>query len=234
MFHIGRSGSTVVADQLRQHPGLTWAGELLDPRRGSFDRAAALSRIERGLDKAGSRGFGFETKFYHLRRAGLDPAGLLELLAARGFVRFLVIRRRNLLRKIVSSLLARQTGQWHLEAGSGARPILRPMRLDVGAVVVERATTPLLDAMARYQADFTALDRVLGDRPVLRLTFEDDIRPDPARAYRRVTAFLGLPDHPAEVRLVPTTPWPLSRILTNFDEVRAHLAGTPHAWMTDD
>ena len=37
-----------------------------------------------------------------------------------------------------------------------------------------------------------------------------------------------------EVRLAPTTPWPLGPVVENLDEVRAHLAGTPHAWMADE
>ena len=234
MFHVGRSGSTVVADQLLQHPGLAWAGEMLDPKRlrRPVGPAAAIDRVAAGIRAAGHRRFGCETKFYHLRRARLPLAAFLDALDRLRFDRFLVVRRRNLLRKVVSSQVARASRRWHLPAGETAA--LHPVRIDPAAVPVEGETRPLLAIIEGYLADFRALDAALGGRPRLDLVFEDDIRPDPAAAGRRASDFLGLPPHPAAVRLAPTTPWPLGRVVENLDEVRAHLAGTPHAWMADE
>lgn len=232
MFHVGRSGSTVLADQLGQHPGVRWGKELFDPKRHRLDPPGALDLLDRAVAAAGPRLFGFEVKFYHLAAAGLDAASLLAALDRRGFGRFVVLRRRNLLRKIVSSQVARRTGRWHLPAGQA--PELRPLRIDPQAVAIDGGTAPLLAVLARYEAEFRALEPLLQDREVLELHYEDDIAPDPGRAYRRTTAFLGLPGHEAAVRLRPTTPWPLAAVVENFAELRAHLAGTPYAWMADE
>lgn len=232
MFHVGRSGSTVLADQLGQHPGLAWAGELLDPKRIRLGPRTALALVEATARAAGERGFGFETKFYHLRRAGLGLGDFVARLDALGFDRFLVVRRRNLLRKVVSSQVARASRSWHLPAGTAAA--LHTIRIDPDRVPVEGGHRPLVEIIELYLADFRALDAALGGRPRLDLVFEDDIRPDPAAACRRALAFLGLPPHPTAVRLAPTTPWPLGRVVENLDQVRAHLAGTPHAWMAGE
>lgn len=232
MFHIGRSGSTVLADQMGQHPGLVWAGELLDHKRLRLGPATALGLIEARLRAAGDRRFGLETKFYHLRRAGLGLEAFLERLDGLGFDRFLVVRRRNLLRKVVSSQVARASRRWHLPAGQ--RAVLQTVRIDPERVPIEGGHRPLLDIIERYLEDFRRLDGALGNRQRLDLVFEDDIRPDPGSACRRALDFLGLPPHPTEVRLAPTTPWPLGQIVENLDEVRACLAGSPHAWMAED
>lgn len=231
MFHVGRSGSTVLADQLSQHPGLSWGNELFDPKLHRLDAASALRLLDRRMARAGGRLFGFEVKFYHLAAAGLDAAGLLAALDQRGFGRFVLLRRRNLLRKVVSSLVARQSGRWHLPLDRA--PELRPVRIDLAATRIDGTTAPLLAILARYEAGFRELAPWLRGREVLELHYEEDISGDPGSAYRRTAAFLGLPPHPAAVRLRPTTPWPLAAVVENFDELSAHLAGTPYEWMLE-
>ncbi|BBK35192.1 hypothetical protein STAQ_02700 [Allostella sp. ATCC 35155] len=232
MFHIGRSGSTVLADQMGQHPDLVWAGEMLDHKRVRLGPATALALVEAGIRQAGGRRFGLEAKFYHLRRAGLELEPFVDRLEALGFDRFLVVRRRNLLRKVVSSQVARASRRWHLPAGREA--VLHTVRIDPQRVPIEGGHRPLLDIIEHYLADFRRLDAVLRDRARLDLVFEEDIRPDPAAACRRTLDFLGLPPCETAVRLARTTPWPLGQIVENLDEVRACLAGSPHAWMTED
>lgn len=231
MFHVGRSGSTVVANQLGQHPGLVWAREMIDPRH-RFDRDSAVAAVAAEVRAASPRRFGFEVKFYHLRRAGLQLAPFLEQLDRMGFDRFIVVRRRNLLRKVVSSQVARTTGEWHWHAGS--EPPLRTVRIEPERVPVEGGQRPLAAIIDGYLEDFRRLERALGSRARLDLVYEDDIQADPAVAARRATAFLGLPPHAARIRLARTTPWPLHQVVENLAEVRAHLAATPHAWMADE
>ena len=231
MFHVGRSGSTVLADQLGQHPAMSWARELFDPKRRRLTPTKAAVLLDREMEAAGDRRFGFEVKFYHLTAAGLGLATLLPALDRRGFGHFLVVRRRNLLRKIVSSQLARRTGRWHLPLDRP--PELRQVHLDLQATRMDGATAPLRTIIEGYEQGFRELEAALAGRKVLELYYEDHIAPDPGAAYRRAAAFLGLPEHPAAVRLRPTTPWPLSAIVSNFGELQRHLAETPHAWMTE-
>ena len=73
--------------------------------------------------------------------------------------------------------------------------------------------------------------RLLTGREILDLTYEDDIADDPHRAYRRICDFLGVTPEPVEVRYGRTTPFPLSGVIENFDEVKAALASTEFEWM---
>lgn len=91
MFHIGRSGSTVLCDMLNQHSDVSWDGELLKgtaattinkPLRYSnpADRwynspyfpDRPFSFIESHMSKANTRFFGFETKFFHLSQNNIE------------------------------------------------------------------------------------------------------------------------------------------------------------------
>ena len=88
--------------------------------------------------------------------------------------------------------------------------------------------------MLVQREQFRRLDELLANRNVLRLTYEDDIAPDPRIGYRRTCEFFGIQYEPAEVRLGKSNPFPLAEILVNYSEVERALRDTPFAWMLRD
>lgn len=238
-FHIGRSGSTVLGDLLNQHSGIHWLGEIYEWPEFR-DRPAApgsgselLRRLQTRLPTVDKPVAGIEAKFYHLHEHGVSLRDFMDEVrgAVAGECRFVVLRRRNYLRKIVSSLAARQRGQWFARPG---RP-LPPVRVAINPerVCIDGDAQPLLDYLRDWDAQFDQLDAELAGTGALNLSYEDDIEPDPLIAYRKVCQLLGLEPGGPEVRYNRTTPQPLAEIVTTLDAVRKALANSGYEWMAE-
>ena len=71
----------------------------------------------------------------------------------------------------------------------------------------------------------------MGNEHLLHLTYEDDVKGDPKVAYSNICDFIGVEEEPAEVTLKKSNPYPLNRILVNYDEVARQLKDSPYEWM---
>lgn len=239
MFHIGRSGSTVLGDMLGQHSHLHWQGEVYLPifltwaqqhgRNADGQPIDPITYLAGQMRQTVKPIFGFEVKFFHLQKLGITLPDYLVALDTLGVTRTILLRRRNTLRKVVSSLVAHQNGQYHLAAA--ARPSLLPITLDVNRVQIDFADKPLLAFLADYEASWQQLAAQLHGRDSLHLVYETDILPGPTAAYRRVCDYMGIPPDDPEVHYGRTNPFRLEDLLLNFAEVAQALAGTPFAWM---
>ena len=259
MIHMGRCGSTVVSTQLRQHPEMCWRGEIyerlfkaweklggdLRSKRGEFRPWTLpapfevhppgvpldpLARLDADIDEHPAEHYGFEVKPFHWRLLDCDPGAFLQSVEARGFDRFILLWRRNALRKIVSSVVSRQRRQFHSTTPLG----LFPITLDPERVSLDRNDGPLLETLAGYEAQQAHLGALLADRDCLRLVYEDHVEADPAVAYAQVRDHIGLtPRDDIEIKLARTTDHPLDRVIRNFDEVAEVLSGTRWEWMLE-
>ena len=239
MFHIGRSGSTVLADLLGQHPQLHWDNEVYLPIFLAWERGEGsigdgnqidpIQYLADRIDQADATRYGFEVKFFHLKLLGSSLANYLTCLPLLNVTRVIVLKRKNYLRKIVSSLVAHHTGVFHRLAQE--QPSLTRIVLDVERVRIDFEEKPLLAFLHDYDRCFQKLMRLVVDYPHLNLTYEEDIAPDPRLGYRRVCEFLGIAPRQPKIRYRRTTPYKLSEVLSNFAEVEQVLADTPFAWM---
>lgn len=240
MFHVGRSGSTVLTDLLQQHGGVYWDGEIYETRvfwGYSYDRVPSDLRVPARdvvrprLRRAGRRFYGFEVKFFHLDLAGQTLPEFLDDLRSLDFRHFIVLRRRNFLRKVVSSLIAHEEGRFHVKGGP--RSGVRKVRIDPDRVYIDREEKPLVAFLEDFTRRFEELDELLDEGKVLRLDFEEDIAPDPRRGYRKACDFLGIEPREVAVRYGRTNPAPVREMITNVGDVRGALRGTPFEWMLD-
>lgn len=239
MFHIGRCGSTVLAEMLKQHPKVHWDSEIYEPHGELFYKYGVRANagdpigfLRQRMASASKPHYGCEVKPYQARLVELPMGKLIEAFDALGFRRFVLLGRRNSFRKIVSSLIAIATQRWHVPAGT-AVPLTR-LRLDVHSVRTEYTDKPLLEFLRGYRDDMRDIETRLAGRQVLKLTYENDIEADPTVAYRKVCDFLGFSPMPATIRLGRTTPFLLRDVLENYDEVAAALRGTEFEWMLED
>lgn len=244
MFHIGRSGSTVTGDLLSQNPSIYWDGELFEETmHGSFKYFSRLwpgrltdfvrlHALKARLLKGSAKYYGFETKFFHLTREQVVLRDYLVDLSTMGLSHVIVLKRKNYLRKMISSAIAQQRQQYHLSAQESSS--LTKVRLAVEAAAIDRVTQPLVSHFQRWDESFMALDRALGDVPVLRLTYEEDVCDNPLIAYGKICDFLGVGVEQAHVGFAKTNPFAVQEMLLNFEQVAEALAGTPYEWMLWD
>lgn len=236
MLHAGRCGSSVLADLLKQRPDFRWAGELFESMPPIYYRMDARRRARERIGNALWRWrtpyFGFDTKVLPEQHLHADLANqtveeYVALLESLGFRHFILLGRRNHLRRAVSVAVGGKTGQWNTTgAVARARVTLDPARF-----ASYGATLPLLDYFRALDAVHARVRAALQGRHVLELEYEADLQADPRAAYARTCAWLGLPPHPVEVRLRKINDRPLADIVDNLDELRAALTGTPYEWM---
>lgn len=243
MFHIGRSGSTVLDDMLNQHPCIYWDGEIYERAFQSLESSGETVRIgyqspaidsvnntlRKRIRKAGRDFYGFEVKFFHLGLLGISLPDYIENLCSLGFSRFIVLKRKNYLKKIVSSLIAHKTKQFFMsDTGEIA---LHQVDLDINNIEIDRDARPLLGFLQDYDEKFFLLDKILESRQVLKLTYEDDVLPDPNLGYEKICSFLNVDCKKPEIRLVKMNPYRLNELIGNFEDVKRALHETPFAWM---
>jgi hypothetical protein len=237
MLHTGRSGSSVLADMLGQHPAIHWDGELFNYRVAPWRnkprcrKAEAMGLIERRMDLFDREFYGFEAVSTQLQAGQMDTGDFIASLSDLGIEHFVLLTRRNILRKIVSNLVARERGRWRLRAGEVAP--LTQVYLDTDKLQLA-TTKPLIDHIRATQADYHTLRRSIGSRRYLDLVYEDDVHEDPSRAYRKVCEFLAIEYRENAVRHGQSTPHLLRQVIRNYAEVAAVLDGTDLAWMLEE
>lgn len=239
MLHAGRCGSSVVADLLNQRPDFRWAGELFESMPSYYYRLnserRAKERIADSMFRTGTAYFGFDSKYLpeqHLRpelanKSIEDYVGLLREL---GFAHFILLGRRNHLRRAVSLMVGTKTGQWNTLGTVQSTTI----RLDPQRIVSYQTEMSLLEYFRSLDEARERARAAIGTASLLELEYERDIERGPGVAYDKVCAWLGLSPQAVRVRLKKLNDRPMSEIVENFQEIRTFLSGTPHEWMLAD
>ena len=189
VIHAGRCGSTVLCDLLGQSRRIHNAGEVFNPAneqrmkllRELGDPIRILEHEMRPIDR---KYFLFATKpFREETQEALtgEVPQYLRRLRDVGFRRFIVLERRNDLRRRVSGLVAFKTRVWH----STVRPD-QPQRV----CFPEEDIVALPSRIAAVQREHREMRSLLGEKHRLDLFYEDDIESDPVRAYSKVCEFL--------------------------------------------
>ncbi|MBF2096951.1 MAG: hypothetical protein IGQ88_01045 [Gloeomargaritaceae cyanobacterium C42_A2020_066] len=244
MFHIGRCGSTVVGQLLQQHSQIYWGKEIYEPLFQKLRSAGrnpselgenpkyALKLLREQMLAAGRRIYGVEIKPFHLTLLGYSPESFIHQLHILGFTHYIILDRRNRLRKILSSLKAQTSGKYHVRSGHQAG--VMKIRVGVESVTIDYASKPLLELLAGYEEQMATLRKLLDGEKRLDLSYEDHVEHDPKIAYQYICGFLGVKPEDPIIKLSKTNPFTPSESIENLDEVSAALKGTPYEWMLVD
>jgi hypothetical protein len=225
LFHGGRSGSTVLAGMLHAHPAIYWAGEVLSTHRlrrkyhPGFDYKSYMNREQFASFR---RIYGMEVLFGDLKNIDDTIDRFVPYLKQTGYTYFILLKRNNSLRRIVSLEVAKQTKVYHVRQDMTAQMIQ-----------VQLNTQTLLSRFEREKMEFDRLRNLLQQTDYLELTYEEDIESDPAVAYGKVCAFLNVEPRDVKPLLKKINPYPLEEMIANYDEVASLLKGTQYAWMLD-
>ncbi len=231
MFHTGRCGSTVLADLLDQHTQIVWDQESVKPplwrRRGDIRKFLQLSSAWSFTNFVG-----FETKFYHVRFHGFSLDGYVSMLKELGFEHFIVLRRRNYLRQVLSSQILKLSSISHISASKA--PQLTRIQLNAEKLSRQREEKTLVEHFEWMDKDYDELEGLLSNQNILCLRYEDDIAENPVAAYDKICEYLSVEAEPVTVELGKGNPFALQDMIENFSEVEKTLSGTPYEWMLYD
>ena len=171
------------------------------------------------------------------------------------FTYFILIRRKNSLRQIVSDKVARKENIWHIRTYKLNLNIVKKIFKNSPVQSIRKAFSylknwlyiknsklekihlpvnqprPLVERIENLERRMQEVETLLAGKNVLKLTYEDDIEQDPQRAYRSICKFVDMEATKASVNLSKTNPFPLKDIIENFAEVKATLHNTPYEWM---
>ena len=241
MLHPGRCGSTVVGSLLNQHPSFYWSGEPFEKLmgQGPLKEETIVDIIkEREQDKI-SKAYSFATKYpdgMHLSNSCINKSipDYIDLLNNLGYSKYILITRTNHLKRIVSILKGRQTGEWHTDQKQDkakAKGVDVPIK-DFEFGLNKKGS--IIDYFKIMDNETKLIIDKIGEKPLLHIKYESDIEENPVKAYRKICEFVGIKSLSPEVKLKKTNPFPLEELILNFDEVKKYLQATPYAWMLDE
>ena len=229
VFHIGRCGSTVLANLLNQHPNIYWDGEIYF-RHTNIDKDISSNpglvftegeRILRSqMPRAGMRFYGIEVQLHQLIPFEIILPKYLQLLKRYGFTHFVVLNRRNYLRKALSSLIALSTGRY--DQSIHEKSTCNRVYVNMDNIEIKYDKKPLFSFFDEWDHQYSILDGTLENHQnVLHLTYEDDIMADPYKGYRLFCEFLDLKPHDkVSVLDSRANPFTLQEMIINYDEVK--------------
>ncbi len=218
-----RTGTNLLADYLRSVPGVSVAGEILNPhnvdgiRQRCISRNAVIRHIAYSLNSLFGSSRGAQIHIGHLDMHGMTAD---DLHLAFPEAKFLIIYRSDIGAQYVSWRLARVTGRW---VGRSERDKHRTtIRVDADDL---RAYCQRI--RARYESVVTA-PWVSQSACILRY---EDLASDAQRVFNsRVFPLLGL--EPCEIRtsMVKQNTQPLEKVVENFDSVCEVFRSATHCY----
>ena len=239
MLHPGRCGSTVLGSLLNQHPSFYWSGEPFEKLmgKGPLKEEKVVGVIkEREQDKI-SKVYSFATKYpkgMHLSNNCVDIAipDYIKLLNDLGYSKFILITRKNHLKRVISILKGRQTGVWHSKVIKEKADIIEIPIHDFEYGIDQKSS--IIEYFQIMDNETALVKDCIGGKPLIHIKYETDIEEDPLKAYRKICEFVGIKPLSPEVKLKKTNPFPLKDMISNFDELKKYLEATPYAWMLNE
>ena len=237
MLHNGRCGSTVVGNLLAQNPNMHWASELYTPiiekwkerNQQEYDLAKEpivenpMEILKNSMNETTKPYYGFAIKPFHFDIANFSAMEFLNQSFLLNFTYFILIRRKNLFRGIVSAKISEKTDVWHSCREDIAN--LKTIHL------LLNKPKPLVERIDNLERRMQEVETLLVGKKVLNLTYEDDIEQDPQKAYYSICKFVNMEPIKASINFSKTNPFPLKDVIENFAEVKATLHKTPYEWM---
>lgn len=245
MFHLGRSGSTVLAELLNKHSRIFWGAEVYNRiflqwarNNNGIEVVEEMTEdpeayLQKDMKRALHRYYGFEMKPFHFKLIGHTPESYIKVLEQNHFTHFIILNRKNRMRKIISSVIAHSDNKrYHIK--SSEKSSIRKIHIDVNHVQIDFDNKPLIDYLIDFDKQMDLLDQILEGKNLLHLSYEDHIQDNPLIAYEKSCEFLGLKPKPVDVGLSRTNPFPIREMIDNIEEVELALKDTPYLWMLEE
>ncbi|MGF1637692.1 MAG: sulfotransferase [Cyclobacteriaceae bacterium] len=212
-----RSGSTLLHTLLNAHPQIHSRGEILQPYINSdihIDASKLYEHIFRPMS-TNIRAVGFKFFFKYFKA----PTGkaVVEELCQDKDVRIILLKRKNLLRAIISLEIARKTRKFSSIKDSE----LRAKRLK--SITLNPALC--LATLQQMELEQKQLIKYFNKKKCLELTYEALVS-NQNKTVEVILQHLGLKHRNLFSLLKRQNPEPLDQLVINYDELKKALEGT--------
>lgn len=221
MFHPGRCGSTAIGTLLNQNPKVKWMGEAFKKsyEKHNWIREDPYNFIKFRRKICTSSVFGVEIVTEKLLKK-LNREEPIKSFKNIGFGSFVLLKRLNLLSRLVSSLVAEKIGMWNTKK-----------HLETPKVKIPHDKDQLIKQFEKYESFYKKIENNSASDETLILTYEEDVRESPKVAYRKICKFLGIEITNVETKTKKLNKGHISERIENAQEVENMLRNTKYEWM---
>lgn len=239
IWHIGRCGSTVLSSVLNQHPNINCLGEVFNPLMDSKEQGKDIPDFESFfnnlINHEPSKIRILEVKFLesqHLTIYNQKLSDLILKFKEIGYDKFVVLERRNYLKRMISHCVAQETKIYHIEKNE--RAMLHKIHINTQAIKVGKETKSLIEWFHVFGNSYVNLRSYLADEHYLELQYENDIQSDVKKAYHKVCSFINTESSTIEIPFARTNPFKMKDVIINFNEVKELLIRNGFSWMLEE
>lgn len=195
----------MLISMLNSHPQVSAKGEIF-ARLDGRDPLLLLKDAFARAPYPSTSALGFKIFYYH--PLDYDGDALWLKLQQLSDLHVIHLKRHSILRTLISRKRAEQTGRWQVLAGE-PRNDNHSDQFTVDELKHEFARTREWESKG---------EKMFGDHALMAVHYEDMVA-DPARQFRRVTEFLGLPYVAPHHQTRKQNPGALADLLENFGEL---------------
>jgi LPS sulfotransferase NodH len=242
MLHIGRCGSTVLANMLDQNPNIFWDGKTARRAHEIYGDSVKTLDIstwfKRQFSISGSRYYGFEFKMLrdqYVRIFDITVPEFLGICKSIGVTHFILLYRGNTLNQAISHYSGLSNKVWHISPDSGKRASRKSFSIDFEHVTTGSGEgLPLPEYLRDIENTKDEIREILQDQNILELEYESDIlEGGPMTAYQKICGFLKVPAGEVFVKNKKVLVLPPSEAVENYGDAVRALSGTEFEWMLD-
>jgi LPS sulfotransferase NodH len=208
-----RTGSNLLRSYLDSHPNVRIEWRLLARLDGRNLRDVLRAAYPREPRYVAAKGF----KMFYNHPQDDESGEVWDALARIDDLHVIHLKRKNILRTLLSRKIAGIQGVWMVE--SRGRAGVRPRK------AVSFTVEELSDGFTQTRNWENTADDRFHHHPMLTLYYEDLVD-DPEATIRAATRFLGVGDAEPRTTLIRQNPEALSELITNYRELKEAFEGT--------
>ncbi|MDY6786012.1 MAG: hypothetical protein SW833_26270 [Cyanobacteriota bacterium] len=226
-----RSGSTLLANLLNDHPRIYCDGELFLPFVKLNFKKVFLpytyinyhTYIKYNSSKNKKTVYGFDLKISQLidilLKSQGSPEDFLWKLHQDGW-KIIYLQRLNIFRQVVSNLVAQSRGKWHEK---------HQEKLQRSQVSID--LKELMQQLKRYDNNLVQAQKMLQKLPYCEITYESDLlnADNHQNTLDRIFDYLGVESVPIKAQLKKVSQKSLDQDIENYQEVVDFISQTNYA-----
>ena len=215
-----RTGSNMLISFLNSHSNIHAEGEILSKLSGRNHKNILAKVFAKQPFYVKAKGF----KIFYYHPQDDKSSGIWNDLASLDDLYVIHLKRRNILRTLISRKIAGIQDVWATDQHSGA---------DSKEIAITFTVDELSEGFNQTKAWEQAGDDKFRNHPLISIDYEDLVS-HPEQTFRKVTEFLGVRYQQPETKLRKQNIKSMRETVTNYEELKSAFSGTEWQPFFDD